>query len=320
MHGRAIPPLDAHAGPPMSQNDPAYAAYLRGIINERLGVLIAAPHYCPANLNNAVRHALLAPGKRIRPLLTMMTAAEFGTDPLRALDAACAVELVHTASLVLDDLPCMDDARTRRGIPSTHTAFGEATAMLAAIAMLTRAFNVLSQIGGLSPAARIDLTAILSCAAGADGLAAGQERDLHDRTPADPLSKISDINNQKTGVLFAAAVQIGGRIADCGDGPMTALATAGHEIGLAFQAHDDVVDMSRSEREIGKDTGKDAGKATIATVLGIEAAHAEVARHLRQAHLALAPYAPANGPLRTFISSISAQASSSVSSPAQPNT
>jgi geranylgeranyl diphosphate synthase, type II len=319
MYGRAIPPSDAYAGPLMSQSDPAYAAYLRSLINQRLGVLIAAPHNCPASLNNAVRHALLAPGKRIRPLLTMMTAAEFGTDPLLALDAACAVELVHTASLVLDDLPCMDDARTRRGLASTHTAFGEATAMLAAIAMLTRAFNVLSQIGGLPPAARIDLTAFLSCAAGADGLAAGQERDLHDRTPADPLAKINDINNQKTGVLFAAAVQIGGRIADAGDAPMTALAIAGHEIGLAFQALDDVIDMTRSARDAGKDTGKDAGKATIATVLGPDAAHAEVARHLKQAHMALEPYVPATGPLRTFISTIFAQASTPAPCPAQPN-
>ncbi len=308
MHGRANNTASQkHSSPSVGRGDAAFVAHLRSLIDHRLGVLVAGPHNCPVSLNNAVRHALLAPGKRIRPLLTMLTAAQFGTDPLKALDAGCAVELVHTASLVLDDLPCMDDAGTRRGIASTHTAFGESTAMLAAIAMLTRAFGVISQMEDLSCAARLDLTAILSFAAGADGLVAGQERDLHDRSPADPLAKINEINDQKTGVLFTAAVQMGGRIAQADDARMTALATFGREIGLAFQAIDDVIDMSHSAQDAGKDTGKDAGKATIATVLGVDAARAQVARHLANAHASLEPYAPASGPLRTFISAIFAQ-------------
>lgn len=276
----------------------------RALVNERLGVLAAGSNSSPASLNAAVRHSLLAPGKRVRPLLTLLTAAEFGGDPMQALDAACAVELVHTASLVLDDLPCMDDACTRRGVASTHAAFGEATAMLAAIAMLTRAFNVLAQMDGIPASARIDLTAILSYAAGSDGLTAGQERDLNDRGPADALDKINEINDQKTGTLFVAALQMGGRIAAADDACMAALATAGREIGLAFQAYDDVVDMSRSCAEAGKDTGKDQGKATVATVLGLDDARVHVARHLRLAHLALEPYAPASGPLRSFIAAM----------------
>jgi geranylgeranyl diphosphate synthase, type II len=126
---------------------PAAVANLRDLVDRRLGVLVAGPQVSPIALNKAVRHALLAPAKRVRPLLTMLAAVEFGTDPLAALDAGCAVELIHTASLVLDDLPCMDDARTRRGQPSTHAAFGEATAVLAAITMLTRAFGVLARWG-----------------------------------------------------------------------------------------------------------------------------------------------------------------------------
>ena len=153
-------------------------------------------------------------------------------------------------------------------------------------------------------AARIDLTAILSYAAGADGLAAGQERDLHDRTAVDEIVKINDINDQKTGALFIAAIQIGARIANVDDAHKSALATFGREIGLAFQALDDVIDMSRSTSEAGKDTGKDAGKATVATIMGTDAAYGEVSRHLALAHTALAPYAPASGPLRTFISTI----------------
>ena len=156
------------------RGDPTQAAAwdgLREIVERRLDILVAGPNASPVSLNQAVRHALLAPAKRARPLMTMLTAAELGADPMKALDAGCAVELVHTASLILDDLPCMDDAKTRRGLPATHAAFGEATAVLAAIAMLTRAFGIIAGMESLTPSARVDLTAILSFASGADGLA-----------------------------------------------------------------------------------------------------------------------------------------------------
>lgn len=305
MHGRAnLIPIDARLWATSDAVD-----NLRYAVDRRLSVLVAGPQTAPVSLNQAVRHALLAPGKRVRPLLTMLTAAELGLDPMRALDAGCAVEMVHTASLVLDDLPCMDNANTRRGLPATHTAFGEATAVLAAIALLTRAFGVLSTIEGLTPAALNDLTAILAQASGAEGLAAGQERDLNDRSPADPLAKINDINDQKTGALFIAAVQLGGRIADADVACMTALAALGRDVGLAFQALDDVIDLSRSSFEAGKDTGKDAGKATIATVMGIEPAYAEVQRHMAQALAAIEPFSVSGGPLRGFVSAMFAQAS-----------
>lgn len=308
MYGRAkLIPSDSPVGP-TAATGAAHIANLRTVVDHRLAALVGGADNCPASLNNAVRHSLLAPGKRVRPLLTMLAAAQFGANPLDALDAGCAVELVHTASLVLDDLPCMDDARTRRGIASTHAAFGESTAMLAAIAMLSRAFGVIAQMDALPAAARIDLTAILSYAAGADGLAAGQERDLHDRSPADEIAKINNINDLKTGVLFAAALQMGGRIANADDTAMNALASAGREIGLAFQALDDVIDISRTAQDAGKDTGKDAGKATIATVMGLDAARAHVGLHLANAHTILAPHAPASSPLRTIISALFAQA------------
>lgn len=303
MHGRAN--LSAVDGRPID------VAGLREIVDQRLGMLVAGPQTAPVKLNCAVRHALLAPGKRVRPLLTMLTAAEFGADPLKALDAGCAVELVHTASLVLDDLPCMDDACMRRGIPATHTAFGEATAVLAAIAMLTRAFGVIAGMDTISAAARVDLTAILSAASGADGLAAGQERDLNDRSPADALAKINDINDQKTGALFIAAIQMGGRIAEADAARMAALAALGREVGLAFQALDDVIDLSRTTAEAGKDTGKDAGKATVATLMGLEPARAEVARHMQLALEVIAPFTQADGPLRSYVAAMFAKAAGS---------
>lgn len=312
MHGRAhLTSLDGRIGDPASWTTPAAFAQLRELVDSRLAVLVAQPQTAPISLNKAIRHALLAPGKRVRPLLTMLAAAEFGADPFKALDAGCAVEMVHTASLVLDDLPCMDDASMRRGIASTHTAFGEATAVLAAIALLTRAFGVMATMDELSSAARVDLTTMLSVASGAEGLAAGQERDLNDRSPHDALAKINDINDQKTGALFIAAVQMGGRIADADEAAMAALAQLGREVGLAFQALDDVIDLSRSTLEAGKDTGKDAGKATIATVMGIEPARAEVARHMTLALAAIAPHTAPLGPLRTFVAAMFEQATAS---------
>ena len=306
--------IDTARGRPM---EAAAWDALRAIVERRLESAVAGPNASPISLNQAVRHALLAPGKRVRPLLTMLTAAELGADPMKALDAGCAVELVHTASLILDDLPCMDDAKTRRGLPATHAAFGEATAVLAAIAMLTRAFGIIAGMESLTPSARVDLTAILSFASGADGLAAGQERDLNDRTPADALAKINEINDQKTGALFVAAIQMGGRIADANADCMAALAALGREVGLAFQALDDMIDLSHSCAEAGKDTGKDTGKATVATVLGLDFARDEVDRHMGQALAAIEPFSAPGGPLRAFVTAMFAQASASLSQPAE---
>jgi geranylgeranyl diphosphate synthase, type II len=309
MHGRAnLVPVEGRQPECAGWTTPAAIGSLRDLVDRRLGVLVAQPQAAPVSLNKAVRHALLAPGKRVRPLLTMLTAAELGADPVRALDAGCAVEMVHTASLVLDDLPCMDDANTRRGIPATHAAFGEATAVLAAITLLTRAFGVISNMDGLTGSARVDLTAILSYASGADGLAAGQERDLNERSTSDALAKIDDINHLKTGALFVAAIQMGGRIAEADPACMAALAALGREVGLAFQTLDDVIDLSRTTSEAGKDTGKDAGKATVATVMGLDQARAEVGRHMTLALQAIAPFSKPDGPLRTFVTAMFAQA------------
>jgi geranylgeranyl diphosphate synthase, type II len=284
------------------------AERLREAVDRRLSALVAGPQAVPIRLNRAVRHSLLAPGKRVRPLLVMLTAAEFGAEPAMALDAGCAVELVHTASLVLDDLPCMDDAHTRRGLPTAHEAFGEATAVLAAIAMLTRAFGVLASMEGVAEGVRLDTVTILAHASGADGLAAGQERDLNERGLGDGLPKIDAINHQKTGALFVAAAQMGGRVAGVDSVRMAALAALGTEVGLAFQTLDDVIDLSRSTSEAGKDTGKDSGKATVATVMGLDAARAEVRRHMAQAIAAIEPYTVPGGPLQTFVTAMFAEA------------
>jgi geranylgeranyl diphosphate synthase type II len=308
MHGLAKPtPTEGLADGSRWNSPPAWLE-LREAVNLRLGTLVHPSNMAPVSLSRAVRHGLMAPGKRVRPLLTMLTAAEFGADPLLALDAGCAVELIHTASLVLDDLPCMDNASLRRGLPATHAVFGEATSVLAAIAMLTRAFGVIAAMERISDAQRVYLTAILSAASGADGLAAGQERDLNDRTMGDSLAKIDDINHLKTGALFIAAVEMGGTIAGVGKDDIAALGLLGREVGLAFQALDDVIDASQSTSEAGKDTAKDGGKATVATVLGLEPARAEVRRHMGAAIAAIEARTAPEGPLRAFVTAMFAEA------------
>lgn len=280
------------------------AEQLRACVERRLAELVAPVDVPPVSLNGAIRHALLAPGKRVRPMLTMLAAAELGAPPEAALDAGCALELVHTASLILDDLPCMDDAATRRGRPATHVAFGEATALLAAIAMLSRAFGVVGHAAGLAPDVRLDLVDILSRASGAEGLSAGQERDLKERAPLDTEAKIDAINDLKTGALFAAAFEMAGRIAGADGRRMSALSQAGHEVGLAFQTLDDLIDLKRSAAEAGKDTGKDGGKGTIALVHGADAACAAVLDHAGRAQNAIRAFAAADGALSGYVAAL----------------
>ena len=159
---------------------PTLVEDLRAAVNGRLDALVPAGSRGPQRVNEAVRYALLAPGKRIRPLLTILAAMDFGAPVSDALDVACATEMVHTASLVLDDLPCMDDARLRRGQPTVHMRFDESTAILAAIALLNQAFATVTRTTRLSAETRLALVERLSAAVGFDGLVTGQENDLQD--------------------------------------------------------------------------------------------------------------------------------------------
>ena len=158
------------------------------------------------SLDAAIRYALLAPGKRLRPLLTLLAAWELGARDLKALDAACALEMVHAASLVLDDLPCMDDASERRGRPATHVAYGQDVAILCAVALLGRAFLTVASMDGIDPARRAQLSVILSEAVGANGLAAGQLEDLRGNVRARPLDHV-------VGVAIVRAVTTGATLA-----------------------------------------------------------------------------------------------------------
>ena len=163
------------------QDADATWAEWRSAVDRRLSELVPAVDGGAGRLSDAARYALLAPGKRLRPLLTMAAAAQFGAPPHAALDAGCAFEMVHAASLLLDDLPSMDDAALRRGRATAHRVHGEDLAVLAAVALLARAFGVLGAAEAIAPEGRLRLVARLSEAVGFDGLSAGQTRDLHER-------------------------------------------------------------------------------------------------------------------------------------------
>ena len=259
---------------------------LRARVDRRLGELLPPADAAPGRLAEAARYAVLAPGKRFRPMLSLLAAEAFGAADGTALDVACAIEMVHAASLILDDLPCMDDAGLRRGRPTAHKVFGEATAILTAIGLLNRAFGVIAQDAALG-AHRSELAVRLSAAVGFDGLVAGQARDLTDRDRARSPAEIDLLNHQKTGVLIMAAAEAGALAAGAGPGAVEAVGRFARELGLAFQIRDDLIDADASPEAAGKDTGKDAGMTTLVSALGPAGAADAMERHLDRASAAL---------------------------------
>ncbi|MGE3282597.1 MAG: polyprenyl synthetase family protein [Alphaproteobacteria bacterium] len=213
---------------------------LQDVVDRRLSSLIATGRDATA-LDDALCYSLLSPGKRLRPLLTILAAWEFGPRDLRALDAGCALEMVHAASLVLDDLPVMDNAVLRRGQPATHIRFGEDVALLAVVSLLSRAYAVLGEAPELPAHTRSELVGILSQAVGSEGLSRGQLFDLRGagrNGRADP----SEVNHLKTGALFVAAVEMAAAILELRDERLTRLRCVALHLGQAFQAMDDLAD------------------------------------------------------------------------------
>ena len=237
---------------------------------------------------DAMRYACLAGGKRLRPFLVLESAKLFDVPRPRALRAAAAIEFVHCYSLVHDDLPAMDDDDLRRGRPTTHRQFDEATAILAGDALLTLAFDVLAHTdthpqGGV----RAELVAALAAGAGAQGMVGGQMFDLeaeqHGRTYS--LADITRLQSMKTGRLIAFSCQAGAILGEASADARRALAAYAEDLGLAFQIADDLLDAEGTEAEVGKKVGKDAaaGKATFITHLGIEGARRRAAALALQA-------------------------------------
>ena len=245
----------------------------------------------PQRLHAAMRHAVLGGGKRIRPLLVYATGSLLGTDE-RWLDApAAAVELIHAYSLVHDDLPAMDDDALRRGQPTVHVAFDEATAILAGDALQTLAFSALARAE--APAQlRIDWVDALATASGASGMCGGQALDIDATGHTQALAQLQRMHSLKTGALVRAAVRMGALAADADQDTLARLDTFAAAFGLAFQVRDDLLDIEASSEQLGKTAGKDVAqaKSTYPALLGMDGARARLGELATSMRDALAPF------------------------------
>ena len=240
--------------------------------------LLAAPEGLEARVYEAMRYSALAPGKRLRPLLVLAAARLFGVAQRSALQVAAAIEMVHAYSLIHDDLPAMDNSDLRRGRPTCHKQFDEATAVLAGDGLLTMAFEVLADPDTHGdPAVRCELVAALAQAAGAAGMVGGQMIDLIAEKMSLDIGQITRLQRMKTGALIAFSCEAGAILAKAPGEPRHALRGYAHDLGLAFQIADDLLDVEGSAEETGKPVGADAaaGKATFVSILGVERARAQ---------------------------------------------
>jgi len=248
--------------------------------------LLALPAGLEARVYEAMRYSALAPGKRLRAVMALASARLFGVARRSALQVAAAIELVHAYSLVHDDLPGMDNSDLRRGRPTSHKQFDEATAILAGDGLLTMAFEVLSHADTHGdPAVRCELVAALAAAAGAAGMVGGQMIDLiAEKQPLD-IGTITRLQRMKTGALIAFSCEAGAILAKAPHELRAALRGYAHDLGLAYQIADDLLDVEGSAEETGKPVGADAaaGKATFVSILGVERARAQARLLIDQA-------------------------------------
>ena len=243
---------------------------------------------CPVVLREAIRYSLLAPGKRLRPWLVLMSAETCGCSRSEAMPAACAVEMVHTYSLIHDDLPAMDDDRYRRGRPCCHVKFGEANAILAGDALLAQAFEVLAD--GIQPA-RVAAACCLQLAqaAGPSALVGGQVDDLQGSVQVNDLARLEHIHRRKTGAMFQVALRLGGVVAGAASAEIAALDAFGRKLGLAFQIVDDLLDERGDAVSLGKSVGKDRqqAKLTFPALLGLAESQRRAEALIQDAQLEL---------------------------------
>lgn len=247
------------------------------VIEDKMLSLLPHSNGMEENVIEAMRYALLTGGKRLRPFLAVQSASLFSVDPENALRVAAAIECVHTYSLIHDDLPTMDDDDMRRGLPTTHKKFDEATAILAGDALLTLAFEILSDEKTHSDAAiRCELISALSKAIGAKGMVGGQIIDLKAENQSLKQDEIIRMQHMKTGELIIFSCEVGAILAKVSGEQHSALNNYAENIGLAFQIVDDLLDIEGNSEDIGKTAGKDieAGKATLVSLMGAEKARA----------------------------------------------
>jgi geranylgeranyl diphosphate synthase type II len=270
-------------------------------INHRLGQLLPHENATPRSLRDAMAFSLLAPGKRLRPLLTILTSMHFGGRDLIALDAACAIEMVHTASLILDDLPAMDDGLVRRGKPTVHRAFGEDIAILSSVALLNHAFGILATHAHVPAETRAELVRVVTTAIGTEGLIGGQVLDLKLRSNQTSADELGRINGLKTAALFSAAAEAGALVAGVKAEMLQVVQQFALELGSAFQIADDLLDDPSYAGTTGKDTGKDRNKPTILSARGKDDARQLLHTHLDAARRSLERTGSADRRLATIL-------------------
>jgi len=277
----AIKNLDSR--PPKPFSLPNFLASRTAAINRALDRFLPAATAKPATVHRAMRYSLFAGGKRIRPALCLAAASACGGDETDALPLACAVECVHTYSLVHDDLPAMDDDDYRRGKLTNHKVFGEGIAVLAGDALLTQAFEIAARCQGWPRYSHQALILELARAAGSLQLIAGQVADLEGEGKRISARQLRYIHERKTSALLCCSVRLGGMSANCTPTQLKALTNFGYSVGLAFQVIDDILDVTQTSAQLGKTAGKDskAQKATYPSILGLERSR-KIARQLTQ--------------------------------------
>jgi geranylgeranyl diphosphate synthase type II len=256
----------------------------------------------PATIHKAMRYSLFAGGKRLRPILCLASAEACNGRINKALPAACAMECIHTYSLVHDDLPSMDNDDFRRGRPTCHKVFGDGIAVLAGDALLTIAFEIISRA---KPTPRYDMARLLrevAVAAGSQKLIAGQVADLEAEGKNAGRAELLYIHQNKTAAILTTSVRLGAMSANASPKQLDAITHFGRALGLAFQVIDDILDVTQTSQKLGKSAGKDvaAKKATYPAVIGLERSRAEAKRLTREAHRALSIFGPKGDALRAL--------------------
>jgi len=269
-----------------------YLAQQQKLVDHELDRLVPPETTPPESIHRAMRYSLFAGGKRIRPILCLEAAHTVSDAPDGVAAAACSLELIHTYSLIHDDLPALDNDDYRRGKLTNHKVFGEAMAILAGDALLTLAFQVLAELP-VSADCRVRLIAELSTASGTvGGMIAGQVADLEGEGKPPDAQLLETIHRAKTGALLRASLRLGAIYADAGDEQYAALSCYGEHVGLAFQIVDDILDVEESAESIGKTAGKDAQqhKITFPAVYGLETSRQMAEQECGHAHRVLEPF------------------------------
>lgn len=279
----------------------AYLESRTARIHQALERLVPPEEEPPHALHKAMRYSLFAGGKRVRPILAIAAAEACGAGTAGLDDAACSLELIHTYSLIHDDLPALDNDDLRRGRPTNHKVFGEAMAILAGDGLLTLAFQVLAQCKQIDAARSVRLIGEVAAAAGTvNGMIGGQVFDIEGEGQPPTTHLLDAIHRAKTGALLCASVRLGAIWAGAGDDKLEALSRFGSHIGLAFQIVDDILDVTQTPEQLGKTPGKDARqkKITFPAVYGVDNSKAMAVRQFNQATAAISDFGIEADPLR----------------------